>query len=147
MGVDRYRPGALLIERAHKPQLFDIEHVKLYVSREDLPGFLQLSKRYVEKSYRENGCMRFDFMRKLGEPATETAPYEFMFTKVYKQHETTHEFGEPWYKHFTEKYYLRWREIVAPLMAKPRVEEKFYNIFPSNSAGWGKYGADPWAFR
>eukprot|EP00401_Gymnodinium_catenatum_P065012 CAMPEP_0117508142 /NCGR_PEP_ID=MMETSP0784-20121206/26794_1 /TAXON_ID=39447 /ORGANISM="" /LENGTH=357 /DNA_ID=CAMNT_0005303683 /DNA_START=35 /DNA_END=1108 /DNA_ORIENTATION=+ len=120
--ADGYKHCAIILERA-LPNEFLISHTSITVTTGQEKLFMLLTKAYAEDTACESTCLRCDFLRNVESPSS------FLLIKVYRN-----ERGEK--KHFTEKHWWKWRELVAPLMAKPRSEQRYVSIFPSLPAGW-----------
>jgi len=94
--------------------------VNIHVLQEHLDAFVEATLDNARNTREEPGNVRFDVLRKEGDP-TRFFLYEVYHVEAdFKAHQQT-------------PHYLRWRERVAPMMASPRVGEKFHNLFP-----------DPW---
>ena len=86
--------------------------VKVYVKEGYEDAFIKASLLNKEGSDKEEGVVQFDLSRK-----TE-GKNEFMLYEVYKSDEATA-------AHKKTSHYLKWRETVEEMMAKPREGIKY----------------------
>jgi (4S)-4-hydroxy-5-phosphonooxypentane-2,3-dione isomerase len=94
--------------------------VKIHVVAERVTEFMQATLDNARHTREEPGNVRFDFLRAADDPS------RFFLYEVYG--------GEDDFKaHQQTPHYLRWKETVAPMMASPRVGEKYGSLSP-----------DPW---
>ncbi|MBK9261796.1 MAG: antibiotic biosynthesis monooxygenase [Polyangiaceae bacterium] len=94
--------------------------VRIQVLPERVEEFIEATKGNYEGTRTEPGNVRFDVLRGADDP------YRFFLYEVYRD-ETDFK------AHQQTPHYLKWRETVAPMMAVPRIGEKYANLFP-----------DPW---
>jgi len=94
--------------------------VKIQVLAEHVDAFIAATRDNARGTREEPGNVRFDVLRGNDDPT------RFFLYEVYKE--------EAGFKaHQQTEHYLRWKETVAPMMAAPRVGEKYSSIVP-----------DPW---
>jgi quinol monooxygenase YgiN len=79
-------------------------------------------------SAKEEGVARFDIIQQIEDPC------KFVLVEVYKNEEAPG-------LHKETEHYNAWRETVADMMAEPRSNIKYKNLFPATSAGWDYAGA------
>lgn len=99
-----------------------IVHVHVHVKPEVIEAFKQATLENARASVQEPGVARFDVIQDVQDPA------HFVLVEVYRDAEAPA-------KHKETAHYARWRDAVADMMAKPRLSEKFTNLFPSDE-GW-----------
>ena len=92
--------------------------VHVFVKPEHIKDFILATEDNHLHSVNEEGNLRFDILQDMHDPANFVL-YEAYSTAeaVAKHKETTH--------------YLRWRDTVAPWMAKPREGIKHALLFPA----------------
>src|SRR5215468_8517612 len=93
--------------------------VSVHVKPEHIDEFIQATRANHEGTRKEPGNLRFDVLQ------AEEDPSRFFLYEVYKT-------AEDFPKHHATTHYQKWREIVAPWMAEPRVGVKHVNIYPSD---------------
>lgn len=94
--------------------------VRIQVLPQSAEDFVEATKANCEGTRKEAGNVRFDVLRGADDPCRFFL-YEVYHTEAdFKAHQQT-------------PHYLAWREAVAPMMATPRIGEKYTNLFP-----------DPW---
>jgi len=94
--------------------------VRIQVLPECVDDFIEATKDNHQGTRAEPGNVRFDVLRGADDPC------RFFLYEVYRSED---DFKD----HQRTEHYLRWREAVGPLMAVPRIGEKYANLFP-----------DPW---
>jgi quinol monooxygenase YgiN len=95
--------------------------VKISVLPDRVQEFMEATVDNARNTREEPGNVRFDVLRAVDDPA------RFFLYEVYED--------EDGFKaHQQTPHYLRWKERVAPMMAQPRVGEKYSPLFP-----------EPWA--
>ena len=101
-----------------------IVHVFVHVTPDGIDAFqaatLENARRSVED---EPGVAHFDVIQQKDDPA------RFVLVEVYRT-------GDDAAKHKDTAHYQLWRDTVAGLMAEPRSNIKYDNVFPDD-AGWG----------
>ncbi|KAH3763965.1 antibiotic biosynthesis monooxygenase [Pelomyxa schiedti] len=87
-------------------------NVSIFVKPENVGEFLEASLVNARSTHHEPGCVRFDVAQH------EEDKTRFLFIEVYKT-------KEDFTRHQQTPHYLKWRETVAPWMAKPREGVRF----------------------
>ncbi len=99
-----------------------IAHIQVRVKPEFIEAFKQATLANARESVKEPGIARFDILQQQDDPS------RFIFIEVYRNLEATA-------AHKETKHYATWRDTVAPMMAEPRSNVKFTNVFPDDK-GW-----------
>ena len=99
-----------------------IVHVHVRVKPESIEAFKQASLDNARQSIKEAGIARFDVVQQADDPV------RFVLVEVYRTADAPA-------AHKETKHYQTWRDTVAPMMAEPRTNVKFTNIFPGDE-GW-----------
>ena len=99
-----------------------IVHVHVHVKPEFVEAFKQATVENASNSVQEEGVARFDVVQQTDDPT------RFILVEVYKSVEASAAYKET-------AHYLKWRDSVADMMAKPRQGIKYSNIFPDDG-GW-----------
>jgi quinol monooxygenase YgiN len=94
----------------------------VHVVPEHVQAFIRATLDNARESRREPGNVRFDVSQ------AESDPAQFFLYEVYR---TKEDFA----RHQQTPHYLRWKESVAPWMAKPRQGVRHVSLFPEDS-GW-----------
>jgi autoinducer 2-degrading protein len=92
--------------------------VKIQVKPEGVADFLEAMLDNARNTRLEPGNLRFDVLR------SNEDPTKFFLYEVYKT-------ADDHKSHGTTAHYLRWRDRVNPLMAVPRVGERYTEVFPT----------------
>ena len=100
-----------------------IVQVYVKVFENYIEDFVQATIENASNSINEPGILRFDFMQ------NNDAADEFLLTEVYKNEQAAAD-------HKKTAHYLKWRETVAEMMAKPRSSEKYHEIHPLDPKDW-----------
>jgi autoinducer 2-degrading protein len=91
--------------------------VRVQVLPDQAESFIAATRANAAGTRLEPGNLRFDVLRHLSEPD------RFFIYEVYRD--------EDGFKaHQRSEHYLRWREEVAPMMAVPRVGDRYAPVFP-----------------
>lgn len=93
--------------------------VIVYVKPENINDFIEASSKNHEDSIKEPGNMRFDVLQCTTEPA------RFLLYEAYESEEAAA-------AHKKTEHYLKWREMVAGWMAKPRQGIPYKAICPKD---------------
>ena len=93
--------------------------VDVYVKEENIEDFIQASKANHLGSIAEPDNLRFDILQ---------SPDDHSHFVLYEAYATQ----EGVLAHKETAHYLKWRETVAPWMAKPRQGTKFKMLFPES---------------
>jgi (4S)-4-hydroxy-5-phosphonooxypentane-2,3-dione isomerase len=94
--------------------------VRIQVLPQCVDEFVEATKANYEGTRKEAGNVRFDVLRGTDDPG------RFFLYEVYNDE-------ADFRSHQQTAHYLAWRERIAPMMATPRIGEKYSNLFP-----------DPW---
>ena len=96
-----------------------IVHVSVHVLPECVEPFKAATIKNADKSLKEPGVARFDFIQQ------EDDPTRFMLVEVYRSPQDAA-------KHKETSHYETWRDKVATMMAEPRRSVKYVNIVPDD---------------
>ena len=100
-----------------------IVHVYVQVKDGYAEQFRQASIENAKNSVLEPGVGRFDVIQQ------QDDPNRFVLVEVYRTPDDPA-------RHKETAHYLKWRDQVAEMMAKPRQAVKYTNCFPDDG-GWG----------
>jgi len=92
--------------------------VYVQVKSEFVKVFIEATRENHENSVKENGNIRFDILQDANDPA------KFVLYEAYTTEQAVA-------AHKETAHYLRWRDTVAPWMAKPREGVKHNLLFPA----------------
>jgi autoinducer 2-degrading protein len=92
-----------------------IVHVDVAVIPDFVEGFLAATEENAMASRRESGIVRFDVL------SDRTNPAHLVLVEVYRDEDAA------------TGHYQRWRDIVAPMMARPREATRYVNTSPEDS--------------
>ncbi len=96
-----------------------IVHVFVDVKPDNIEQFKQATIENAQNSIKEPGIARFDVIQQIDDPT------KFVLVEVYRTQDDPA-------KHKETAHYKKWREAVAPMMAKERYSVKYINIFPAD---------------
>jgi autoinducer 2-degrading protein len=96
--------------------------VEIQVKPEFVDAFQAATIENGRNSIKEPGIARFDCFRQ------ENDPNHFVLIEVYRT-------AGAQAAHRETAHYQNWRDFVAPMMAEPRNNMKYTNVFPTD-AGW-----------
>jgi len=99
-----------------------IVHVFVHVKPEQVEAFRTASLENALNSVQEPGIARFDVIQEQDDPT------RFVLVEVYR---TSEDPG----RHKETAHYQKWRDTVAEMMAEPRTNIKYTNVFPDEQ-GW-----------
>lgn len=99
-----------------------IVHVYARVRPEFVEDFKRATIQNASNSVQEPGVARFDVIQQLDDPT------RFVLVEVYRT-------ADDPAKHKQTAHYQAWRDAVEPMMAEPRSNVKYSNIFP-DAGGW-----------
>ncbi len=102
------------------PNSLLIVHVDIAVVPDQLEGFLAATEENALASRKEPGIVRFDV---LGDRAD---PMHVVLVEIYRDEAASA-------AHKETGHYQRWRDIVAPMMARPREATRYVNTSPDDS--------------
>jgi quinol monooxygenase YgiN len=99
-----------------------VVHVDVHVKSEQIDAFIAATLENARNSVQEPGIARFDVIQDQADPA------HFVLVEVYHTVEDT-------VHHKETAHYAAWRDAVASMMAVPRTNVKYANLFPADD-GW-----------
>ena len=91
--------------------------VHVQVKPEHVMDFIDATRENHKNSVKENGNLRFDILQDMNDPG------KFVLYEAYESDEAV-------VAHKETVHYLKWRDTVAPWMAKPREGVKHKIVFP-----------------
>jgi autoinducer 2-degrading protein len=94
-----------------------IVHVHVHVLPEHIEAFREVTVENARNSINEPGIARFDVLQH------STDASRFILVEVYRNAEAPT-------AHKATAHYQLWRDRAAPMMAEPRTNEKYDNVFP-----------------
>ena len=97
--------------------------VTVYVKPENTEEFIRATRENHQNSVKEKGNLRFDFLRCASDPG------RFFLYEAYESEEASA-------AHKNTAHYLKWKETVAPWMAKPREGIAHKVIAPAEVLKW-----------
>ena len=99
-----------------------IVHVDISVVPDHVDDFLAATEVNARASRQEPGVVRFDVLRDRDDSG------HVVLVEIYRDDEAAA-------AHKTAAHYSKWRDAVAPMMARPRRSTRFVNISPDD-ADW-----------
>ena len=99
-----------------------IVHVFVHVKADQVEAFKAATTENAQNSVREPGIARFDVIQEQGDST------RFVLVEVYRT-------AEDPARHKETDHYLKWRDVVADMMAEPRTAIKYGNVYPGEN-GW-----------
>ncbi len=96
-----------------------IVHVDIAVVPEQLDAFLAETRRNAEASRQEPGVVRFDVLSDRQDPS------HVVLVEIYRDETAAA-------AHKDTAHYQRWRDAVAPMMARPRSATRYVNTSPDD---------------
>ena len=99
-----------------------IVHVFVHVKEDQVDAFRAATIENAQNSVQEPGIARFDVIQNKDDLT------RFVLVEVYRT-------AEDPARHKETAHYMKWRDTVASMMAKPRAAVKYSNIFPDEN-GW-----------
>jgi (4S)-4-hydroxy-5-phosphonooxypentane-2,3-dione isomerase len=103
------------------PNSLLIVHVDVVVVPEQLDAFLAATQENAVASRDEPGILRFDVLSDRADPA------RVVLVEIYRDEAAAA-------AHKDTAHYQRWRDTVAPMMARPREAARYVNTSPDDSA-------------
>lgn len=100
-----------------------VVHIDVQVNSADVAEFMIATAANGAASLDEPGVLRFDVVQDLNDPA------HFVFVEVYRDADAA-------LAHKDTAHYARWRDTVAPMMARPRQPTRFEPVVPTAETGW-----------
>ena len=104
------------------PNSLLVVHVDIAVIPEQLAAFLDVTRENAEASRNEPGVVRFDVLSDRADPS------HVVLVEVYRDDAAAA-------AHKETSHYQRWRDAVAPMMARPRSSARYVNTSPDD-ADW-----------
>lgn len=95
-------------------------HVDIEVLREQLDAFLTATEKNAVASRDEPGIVRFDVLSDRADPT------HVVLVEIYRDDAAAA-------AHKDTAHYQRWRDTVAPMMARPRQATRYVNTSPDDS--------------
>jgi (4S)-4-hydroxy-5-phosphonooxypentane-2,3-dione isomerase len=102
------------------PNSLLIVHVDIAVVPEQLDAFLAATDQNAVASRDEPGIVRFDVLRDRADPT------HVVLVEIYRDEAAAG-------AHKDTAHYQRWRDTVAPMMARPREAARYINTSPDDS--------------
>jgi (4S)-4-hydroxy-5-phosphonooxypentane-2,3-dione isomerase len=102
------------------PNSLLVVHVDIAVVPEQLHAFLAASEENALASRDEPGVVRFDVLSDRVDPA------HVILVEIYRDEAAAA-------AHKDTPHYQRWRDAVAPMMARPRQATRYVNISPDDA--------------
>lgn len=99
-----------------------IVHVDIAVVSDQLDAFLAATQANAAASRDEPGVVRFDVL------SDRSDPTHVVLVEIYRNEEAAA-------AHKDTAHYQRWRDAVAPMMARPRASTRYVNASPDD-ADW-----------
>ena len=96
-----------------------IVHVDIAVLSDQLPALLAATSRNADASRDEPGVVRFDVLSDRADPG------HVVLVEIYRDEAAAA-------AHKETAHYQRWRDAVAPLMARPRQATRYVNTSPDD---------------
>ena len=94
-----------------------VVHVHVTVRPECVDAFRDATLANARASLKEPGIARFDVLQHADDPARFTLVEAYRTADAPARHKET-------------PHYLKWRDLVAPLMAEPRQSVRYTAVFP-----------------
>jgi (4S)-4-hydroxy-5-phosphonooxypentane-2,3-dione isomerase len=102
------------------PNTLLIVHVDIAVVPDQLDAFLAATQQNAVASRDEPGIVRFDLLTDRADPT------RVVLVEIYRDEAAAA-------AHKDTAHYQRWRDTVAPMMARPREATRYVNISPDDS--------------
>jgi (4S)-4-hydroxy-5-phosphonooxypentane-2,3-dione isomerase len=102
------------------PNSLLIVHVDVAVVPDQLDAFLAATQQNAVASRDEPGIVRFDVL------SDRADPIHIVLVEIYSDEAAAA-------AHKDTAHYQQWRDIVAPMMARPREATRYLNISPDDS--------------
>ena len=96
-----------------------VVHIQVHVKPECIGPFIAATLANARASLQEPGVVRFDIAQQADDPT------RFVFVEVYRDAAAS-------LAHKESKHYPVWRDTVASMMAAPRTNVKYSNVFPED---------------
>ena len=101
------------------PNTLLVVHVDIAVIPEQLDAFLAATEENAVASRDEPGVLRFDVL------SDRSDPQHVVLVEIYRDEAAAT-------AHKDTAHYLRWRDTVAPMMARPRQASRHVNTSPDD---------------
>jgi autoinducer 2-degrading protein len=101
------------------PNSLLVVHVDIAVLPEQLEAFLAETRQNAAASRNEPGIVRFDVLSDRAEPT------HVVLVEIYRDESAAA-------AHKDTAHYQRWRNVVAPMMARPRHATRYVNTSPDD---------------
>jgi (4S)-4-hydroxy-5-phosphonooxypentane-2,3-dione isomerase len=102
------------------PNSLLLVHVDIAVLPEQLDAFLTATEKNAVASRDEPGIVRFDVL------SDRSDPTHVVLVEIYRDDAAAA-------AHKDTAHYQRWRDMVAPMMARPRQATRYVNTSPDDS--------------
>jgi autoinducer 2-degrading protein len=102
------------------PHSLLIVHVDIAILPEQLDAFLAATEENAVASRNEPGIVRFDVLSDRADPS------HVVLVEIYRDEAAAA-------AHKDTAHYQRWRDTVAPMMARPREAARYLNTSPDDS--------------
>jgi (4S)-4-hydroxy-5-phosphonooxypentane-2,3-dione isomerase len=102
------------------PHSLLIVHVDIAILPEQLDAFLAATEENAVASRNEPGIVRFDMLSDRADPS------HVVLVEIYRDEAAAA-------AHKDTAHYQRWRDTVAPMMARPREAARYLNTSPDDS--------------
>lgn len=93
--------------------------IHIHVKPEFIKAFIEATQENHARSVKESGNFRFDVLQDMQDPG------KFILYEVYESEQSAG-------AHKETEHYAKWRDTVAPWMAKPREGLKHKLLFPTS---------------
>lgn len=97
--------------------------VHVYVKPENIDAFIAATEENHHGSVNEPGNLRFDILQDANDAG------KFVLYEAYENEQAVA-------AHKETSHYLKWRDVVAPMMAKPREGIKYALLFPDKLSSY-----------
>ncbi|MFZ3071534.1 MAG: putative quinol monooxygenase [Anaerolineaceae bacterium] len=93
--------------------------VSVHVMSESISEFIEITKYNAQNSRKEAGVVRFDFFQEIDHPEN------FRLIEIYRSKDALS-------AHQQTPHFLKWKEVVAPMMASERTRVFLTNLDPTD---------------
>jgi len=94
--------------------------VNIHVKPECVDAFIKATRENARASVQEPGCLRFDVIQEVENPA------QFKLYEVYRDEAAAA-------AHKQTPHYAAWAEVAPPMMVEPRTRAIYRNCIPSDA--------------
>lgn len=95
--------------------------VDVWVKPENVSAFAEATRQNASASVQEPGIARFDVLVDRADPA------HFQLIEIYRDEQAPA-------AHKETAHYAAWRDLVEPMMQRPRQSTKYENVFPADDS-------------